>query len=344
MDVFARLMDGVKARGALFGQAVLEPPWSLEFATNAPLTLIAMLRDQAWLTPGEARPTPGHAPRTRAMPTGGSARTPRATEARAGDMDAGAVGGGEPLWLNAGDVAIVRGSVPFTVAGSPDTPPGHVVTADDYCAPEARPLAARTCGERPDGPALLLGGAYAGGVSERLLRALPRVLVVADGQRALLDLVAGEVAKEVPGQQVVLDRLLDLLLVSTLRSWFDRPGARAPGWYRATGDPAVDQALRLLHDDPAHPWTVASLAAKTATSRAAFARRFAEHVGEPPMRYLAGWRIALAADLLRDTDATVAAIARQVGYANAFALSVAFKRIYGMTPTERRQPGVPDRR
>lgn len=298
--MFAQLMDGVKARGALFGQAVLEPPWSFRFATDAPLTLVVMLRDEAWLLPGD---TPDHS---------------------------------GPLWLRAGDVAVVRGPAPFTVADGPATPPGHVVTTAGFCAPGARTLAARTCGERPDGPALLLGGAYADGVSERLLRALPRVLVVAGDRRPLLDLLGGEVATEVPGQQVVLDRLLDLLLAATLRSWFDRPGARAPGWYRATGDPAVDEALRLLHDSPAHPWTVTSLAAKTATSRAAFARRFAERVGEPPMRYLAGWRIALAADLLRETDATVAAIARQVGYANAFALSVAFKRIYGVSPTERR--------
>ncbi|MFC7584949.1 helix-turn-helix transcriptional regulator [Nonomuraea antimicrobica] len=94
--------------------------------------------------------------------------------------------------------------------------------------------------------------------------------------------------------------------------------------------------MRLLHDDPAHPWTVTRLAAKTGTSRAVLARRFAARVGEPPMRYLAGWRIALAADLLRDTDATVASIARQVGYANPFALSVAFKRVHGTTPAQHR--------
>jgi AraC-like DNA-binding protein len=81
---------------------------------------------------------------------------------------------------------------------------------------------------------------------------------------------------------------------------------------------------------------VASLAAKSGVSRAALARRFTAQVGEPPMTYLASWRIDLAADLLRETDATVGSIARRVGYANTFALSVAFKRLRGITPTQHR--------
>ncbi|MFC4011254.1 cupin domain-containing protein [Nonomuraea purpurea] len=295
MDVLARLLDGVRARGAVFGQAVLDPPWSLRFSLDVPLSLVTMVREHGWVVPDTGAPVP----------------------------------------LGTRDVAVVRG--PFTVADDPATPPGQVVTPADYCAPGARRLAARTCGERPDGPALLLGGAYDGGVSERLLRALPEVLVVpADDRRpGLVDLVSMEVSEDAPGQQVVLDRLLDVMLGAALRAWFDQPGA--PSWYRATGDPAVDRALGLLHDDPAHPWTVTELAARTGLSRAAFARRFTTAVGEPPMRYLTGWRLALAADLLRGSDATVAGIARRVGYANAFALSVAFKRVHGITPSERRR-------
>jgi AraC-like DNA-binding protein len=101
-------------------------------------------------------------------------------------------------------------------------------------------------------------------------------------------------------------------------------------------DPVVAEALGLIHDDPARPWTVASLAAKAGVSRATLARRFAARVGEPPMAYLAQWRIALAADLLRQSDGTVSSIARRVGYANVFALSVAFKRLRGVTPSEYR--------
>jgi len=96
------------------------------------------------------------------------------------------------------------------------------------------------------------------------------------------------------------------------------------------------RSRRLLHDDPAHRWTVAELAASSGMSRAALARRFTAQVGEPLMTYLASWRIDLAADLFRDTDTTVGSIARKVGYANTFALSVAFKRLRGVTPTEHR--------
>ena len=94
--------------------------------------------------------------------------------------------------------------------------------------------------------------------------------------------------------------------------------------------------LRLLHDAPAHPWTVAEAAAKVGVFRAALARRFPAKGGEPPMAYLANWRIALAADLLRQTDLTVDAIARKVGYANGYALSVAFKRLRGTRPSAHR--------
>ena len=101
-------------------------------------------------------------------------------------------------------------------------------------------------------------------------------------------------------------------------------------------DRVVGAALRLMQDDPAHPWTVAGLAAATSVSRATLARRFSELVGEPPMAYLTSWRLALAADLLREPDATVSAVAAQVGYGSSFALSTAFKRIRGISPREHR--------
>ena len=98
----------------------------------------------------------------------------------------------------------------------------------------------------------------------------------------------------------------------------------------------VGHALRLLHHDPARPWTVAELARETGVSRAALARRFHELVGEPPMTFLTGWRIALAADLLREPGATIASVADQVGYGTPFALSAAFKRVRGVSPKQHR--------
>jgi AraC-like DNA-binding protein len=131
--------------------------------------------------------------------------------------------------------------------------------------------------------------------------------------------------------------LLDLLLIAVLRAWFSRPEAEAPAWYRALADPVVGTALRMLHNNPNHPWTVAELAAKTGVSRAALARRFSALVGEPPMTFLTGWRLALAADLLREPDVTVGAVARQVGYGSPYALSTAFKRARGVSPQQHRR-------
>ncbi|MEV8347211.1 AraC family transcriptional regulator [Streptomyces niveus] len=295
MDVLTDLLDGVRARGALLSVAVMDSPWSVRFTSGAPLTLATVLRGQAWLVPAE----------------------------------------GEAKLVRAGDIALVRGSAPYTVADDPGTPPRVVIDRAAYCG-RSDPAAVPTA----DDATVLLSGAYEneGGVSDRLLRALPPVLVVPDADRhsPLLALVAAETARDSPGQQAVLDRLLDLLLISTLRGWFDRPGTPAPLWYRAADDPVVAHALRLLHDRTADPWTVAKLAAETGVSRAALARRFTARVGEPPMTYLTNWRISLAADLLRGTDDTVGAVARKVGYANTFALSVAFKRLRQVSPSEHR--------
>jgi AraC-like DNA-binding protein len=249
--------------------------------------------------------------------------------------------------MRAGDVAIVKGPEPYTISDDPGTPPEIIVhagnrltTVDGVDVTERLRLGPRTSGYGPDGSAIVASGTYqvTGDVSERLLNALPQVVLVprSGEQSPIMELLAREVDNEGPGQQVLLDRLLDLALLATLRAWFARPEAQAPGWYRAQSDPLIGPALRLIHDDPARPWTVASLAQKVGASRAAFARRFTTLVGEPPMAYLTGWRMALAADLLRSSDTTVDSVARYVGYANAFALSVAFKRVRGVSPSRHR--------
>lgn len=307
MDALADLLDGVRARSAAFCQAILEPPWSLRIADGAALALATTLRGHAWIVPDD----------------------------------------GAPVLMRTGDVSIVKGPHPYTVGDHPDTPPeitvhagNRLTTMDGVDITDELRLGPRTSGRTPDGSAIVASGTYqvSGDVSGRLLNALPDVVLVpeADVRGPVMDMLAQEVNRDGPGQQVILDRLLDLALIAALRAWFARPEAEAPGWYRAQGDPVVGQALRLMHDDPAHAWTVAALATRTGSSRAAFARRFAALVGEPPMTYLTGWRIALAADLLRGTDQTIESIARRVGYANAFALSVAFKRVRGVSPRRHR--------
>jgi AraC-like DNA-binding protein len=256
--------------------------------------------------------------------------------------------GGDAVRLQPGDVAIMRGPEPYTVADDPATPPQVVIHPGQRCTtPQGEDLTdtmtwlgVRTWGNKPDGSAMLLTGTYElhGAISRRLLAALPALLVQPGDawHCALVPLLGAEIVKDEPGQEVVLDRLLDLLLIAVLRAWFSRTETSAPAWYRAHSDPVVGRALRLLHNNPAHPWTVAALAAETGVSRAALARHFTELVGEPPMSYLTSWRLALAADMLREPDATVSAVARQVGYASPFALSAAFKRVRGISPQQHR--------
>jgi AraC-like DNA-binding protein len=245
-------------------------------------------------------------------------------------------------------VAIVRGPDPYTVADDPATPPQAVIHPGQRCTTPGGEdlvemmewLGVRTWGNSPAGSTVLLSGTYElrGEVSRRLLRVLPRLLVLPGDawDSPLIGLLGEEIVKDDPGQEAVLDRLLDLLLIAVLRAWFARPDAEAPAWYRANGDPVVGRALRLLHNNPSHPWTVATLAAEVGVSRAALARRFTELVGEPPMTFLTGWRLALTADLLREPDATLGAVAHQVGYGSPFALSAAFKRVRGISPQQHR--------
>jgi AraC-like DNA-binding protein len=308
MDALAGLLDGPRARDAFLLRAVLDPPWSVRIEDRAPLSLVAMVRGDAWV-----------------VPDGGDARA-----------------------LGPGDVAVMRGPDPYTFADRPDTPPQAVIHPGQRCTTpqgaeltETMDLGVRTWGNSRDGSVVMLVGTYQldGEVSQRLLGALPPLLVLAADawDSPLVALLGGEIVRDEPGQGAVLDRLLDLLVIAALRAWLARPEADAPPWYRAQSDVVVGRALRLLHNNPAHPWTVQVLAAETGVSRAALARRFTELVGEPPMTFLTGWRLALAADLLREPDATVGAVARQVGYGSAFALSAAFKRVRGVSPRDHRR-------
>lgn len=301
----ADLLDGVRARTAAFCRTVLEPPWALRIADGAPLALATAMRGHAFIVPDD----------------------------------------GPPTLLRTGDVAVIKGPDHYTVGDDPSTRPTVVVQADNrVVTPDGVDVTDRLRRAAPadpaDGSAVVASGTYqvGGDVPGRLLDALPRVVRVPcdDARSPIMDLLAAEVARDDPGQRVVLDRLLDLALIATLRAWFARPGADPPGWYLAHGDPLVGGALRLIHEDPSRPWTVGSLASAAGASRAAFARRFAALVGQPPMTYVARLRLDRAADLLRDTDATVESVAHAVGYANAFALTVAFKRVRGHTPREHR--------
>ncbi|MDT8915890.1 AraC family transcriptional regulator [Amycolatopsis sp. PS_44_ISF1] len=307
MDVFSDLIRGVRAHGSLFGRSTLTPPWALHFVDGAPLTLCTVVTGAGWLVPEHGRPEP----------------------------------------LRARETIVVRGPSTFRFVDEPGTE-AEPVACGQFCATPDQGGTRHRLGWADrggvDGATTLIVGAYPvrGEISRRLLEALPVVLRADDGGTAdaVLDHLAAEAAVDTPGQQVVLDRLLDWMLVCTLRDWFDRPGGEPPDWWAAQHDPVAGEALRLLHAEPAAPWTVAALAARTGVSRSTLAKRFAEVVGEPPLTYLTRWRMTLAADLLAERSATIAQVARTVGYADPFGFSAAFKRVRGVNPSEYRRTAV----
>lgn len=302
------LLEGPRARGAFLLRCLLDPPWSLRIEDRAPLTLLAMVRGSGWYVPAE----------------------------------------GEPLQVRAGEVAIVRGPDAYVFADDRSSKPQIVIHPDERCTTidgrnlsQEMGLGVRTWGSSSDAETMFLTGTYSmdGEVSDRVLHALPRALVVATraDEARIVDLLAAELTREDPGQEVILDRLLDLLLVSILRTWLSSPGAQAPGWFYAHGDPVVGPALRMLYNEPSEHWTIARLAGEVGVSRSALAMRFNDLVGQPPMTFLTGWRMSLAADLLRQPEMTVKAVASSVGYGSPYAFSNAFKREYGVSPTRYRE-------
>ncbi|WP_337061992.1 AraC family transcriptional regulator [Kineococcus sp. G2] len=299
--------DGPRARDAFVLRVVMRPPWSVRVLDEAPLTVVALLAGSAWLV-----------------------------------SSSGAVP------VAAGDVVLARDGEPYTLASSPDAPPGAVIGAGQSCAgADGRDLShgwrsgVRTWGNDPAGRDVMVVGTFRsrGEVGRLLTGTLPPHAVVPDPDPVLLPLLAREVERDAGGQAVVLDRVLDLLLLTTLRRWSaSGPGAPgAPGALAASApDPVVHGAVQALHAEPQAPWTLETLARRAGVSRSALARRFTQRVGTPPMTYLADWRLALGADLLADPELTVAAISRRVGYGSPFSFSAAFKRRYGISPQDYR--------
>lgn len=303
MDALGGLLDGVRARGAFVLRMSLDPPWSMRIQDDAPLTLICVTHGRAVI-----------------VTTSGAVHR-----------------------LGPGDVALARGTEHYLFADAPDTAPQVVIHPGNRCTTlhgdDLRfemSVGVRTWGNTAAGADRSIICTYEGSsaVSARLLDALPVVLVLGGDQwhTPLVDLLAAEAGHDGPGQAAFLDRLLDLVLMDVLRTWFNRD-ENAPTWWHAERDPVVGPALRLIYNNPEHPWTVANLAAAVGNSRASFARRFTEQIGDSPIAFLTSWRLALAADLLRSGESTIAAIAHRVGYGTPFALSSAFKRAYGVSPT-----------
>jgi AraC-like DNA-binding protein len=171
-----------------------------------------------------------------------------------------------------------------------------------------------------------------------LLSALPRVFRL-DGHagRALgayFDLALAESREDRIGGAGVLNRISELMFVDAVRRYLESLPVDHGSWLGGLRDPVIGRALAALHREPARDWTLQSLAKSVALSRSALAERFTRFVGQPPMQYLAHWRMQLAANQLRSGSESIAAISAGVGYESEAAFSRAFKKLVGKAPGE----------
>lgn len=312
MDPLAQLLAHPQAEGAFALLMSMRGPWAVEVRDQAALTVMICRSGTGLVT-----------------------------------MDADA----EPL--EPGDIALVRGPAPYRVSDTASSPTLAVIEADQRCiTPDGQPLelafahGLRQWGNDPDGPDSIIVASYldVGSVGRLVTDVLPPLAVVPAGvvDAGLVDLLGRELLADGLGQSAVLDRLIDVITIEAIRGWAATHPPRDAPWLAGIDDPVVRGTLDAIHVRPEDPWTVASLAAHAAVSRATLAARFSAAVGMPPLRYLTRWRLALARDLLADRSLTLDAIAGRVGYSSGFALSSAFTREHGISPAAHRRRAVND--
>lgn len=254
---------------------------------------------------------------------------------------------GQPIVLSVGDVLFFPHGHGYAMADNPSTP-----VAEPECDPlEDGDLFTSASIDGPGAATVLLCGGYRldPARAHPVLRDLPEMihlparLGLHPELRAAVELLGAEVQHPRLGADTVVSSLLDTLLLFILRAWFEAEHGQCEvsGWAAALADPGISASLDAMHRDPARAWTVAELGSQAGLSRAAFARRFATLVGQPPLTYLTWWRLASAGRLLRETDAPLSEIAARVGYGSEFAFANAFKREYGMAPGRYRRDGCP---
>ena len=243
------------------------------------------------------------------------------------------VEGEKPMSLSACDVVFLPHGTAHVLRDSATTQPQLVCDGKESSSPGPRAIGG-------DGAqtSIVLGFFAHSGRPPALLERMPNVVALSPTQAssdpwvlATVQLMVAESAAPGPASVIILQRLADILFVQALRSLSKLTSCKQSG-LAALADPPVHEALALMHANVAAPWTVAELASRVGLSRSGFAERFTRLVGEPPLQYLARWRIARAVELLRDTRSTVDEISSRVGYESVPSFSKAFKRWRGVSP------------
>lgn len=247
-----------------------------------------------------------------------------------------AVDGIPEMTLEAGDFVLFPSMSGFIQASDPTVTPETMELGP--CEPRVNEV---FYGDPSTAPSVsMLGGYFAFDQvnASILLEILPKVLrinaneVAIDSVATIVELIRRETSEKRTGRELVLTRLIEVLLVEALRSV--KPDMHATGLLAGLQDPQLAAALRCIHTETAHPWTLAALAREAAMSRSSFAQRFARLTGATPMNYLLHWRLAIAKNLLAHEQMSVAETALAVGYDSASGFSTAFSRETGRSPKE----------
>lgn len=177
-----------------------------------------------------------------------------------------------------------------------------------------------------------------------LMAALPAFFILESTQntppqwlRLGLEFLSTELGQHLSGDQVIINRLGDILFVQCIRNYLSQTKVEDLGWLYALRDTQLSKVIAQLHAYPNKPWTVPELANIACMSRSAFASRFKEVLGYPPLNYLTQHRMRLAAWLLRQEKGSIYHVAERVGYDSENAFSQAFKRVYNLTPSAYRK-------
>jgi AraC-like DNA-binding protein len=317
-DALSDVLRAVKLTGAVFVTIDVSPPWSAPVPNASTLAPIIM-------------PSAQHLISYHLVTAGPCWAVPQQ---------------GEPTRLEAGDVIVFPGGDPHVMCSDPKVARGEALDMNKIKPGEQWPY--QIVGEKRGSNRLGLICGFLGcdvRPFNPLIAALPRIMVVNDrnGDRdgwlsQFMRLAISEATDKRAGGEEMLGRLSELMFVEAIRRHLNTLPAEQTGWLAGLRDRFVGRALTLLHSKPAHPWTVEELAREVGLSRSSIAERFAHFVGQPPMHYLTHWRIQMAAELLSSSNASVAAIAEDVGYDSEAAFNRVFKKLVGAPPaTWRRQ-------
>ena len=310
MDIVSELMRSVGVMPAYLAQGTFPKPWGIDYPTMRGAAFHLVMRGTCWLR---------------------SAQLPA------------------PIQLEAGDLALVTGQLAYQLVSDPTTPAKPIwealTTARRGPPPEVE-MANSTS---------LVCGIYRFAVEpiHPFFAELPPLIHIPAHQIAAHEpmyaaqrLLSAELAyaNTEPGKSVLTDRLVDVMFYYILRQWVnsqrDPQLGQGASWVNAYHNPYLRNALVAIHENPAHPWQVEELAQKASLSRAAFAQRFKELLGDTPVNYVTKVRIQKSMELLVRTEESIERIAETVGYGTGFALSKAFKRIAGVSPQHYRLEAV----